>query len=59
MCMNVLSVYYIPASYLWQKRVPGPVELELQTVGSCHVSAEFNLDPLEEQPVLLTTEPCL
>ena len=39
-------------------RVSDPLELELQTVVSCHVDAEeLNPGPLEEQSVLLTTEP--
>jgi hypothetical protein len=37
--------------------VLNPLELKLQTVVSVHV--ELNLDPLKEQPVLLTTEPSL
>jgi hypothetical protein len=38
----------------------GPLELELQTVVSCHVGCwESNKGPLGEQPVLLTSEPSL
>ena len=41
-------------------RVSGPLELELQTVVSCHCGSwELNLSPLEEQPVLLVTEKSL
>lgn len=38
-------------------RVSEPLELELHTAVSCPV--ELNQDPLEEQPVFLTTEPSL
>jgi hypothetical protein len=38
-------------------RVSDPLELELQTVASCHMDAgNWTLGPLEEQPVLLTAE---
>ena len=41
-------------------RVPDTLELELQTVVSSHVGARnMNSGPLEEQPLLLTTEPSL
>ncbi|KAM7328484.1 hypothetical protein ACRRTK_012576 [Alexandromys fortis] len=41
-------------------KVSDSLELELQTVVSCHVGAwELNLGPLGEQSVLLTTEPSL
>ena len=36
-------------------KVSDPLQLDLQTVVSCHVGA----GPLEEQSVLLTTEPSL
>ena len=40
------------------KKLLIPLELELQTVVICHVDAgKWDLDPLEEQPVLLTAEP--
>jgi hypothetical protein len=38
-----------------QRRALDPLGLELQMVVSCHVTAQ----PLEEQPVLLTTDPSL
>jgi hypothetical protein len=42
-------------------KVLDPLELKLQTVVSCHVGGcwEWNLGPLEEQPVLFTAEPSL
>ena len=44
-------------------RVLDPLELELQTVMSCHVGVgamwELNLGSLKEQPILLTSEPSL
>jgi hypothetical protein len=35
------------------------LKLELLTVMSCHAVKKLNLGPLEEQPVLLTTESSL
>jgi hypothetical protein len=40
-----------------QKRVLGPLELEVQMVVSCHMGAGNQTQVLEEQQVLLTTEP--
>jgi hypothetical protein len=41
-------------------KVPGPLELELQMVLSCHVGAwELNPGSPEEHTLLLTTEPPL
>jgi hypothetical protein len=43
-----------------QRRAPDTTKLELQTVVSIHDGCwELNLCPLEEQPMLLTTEPSL
>lgn len=39
------------------KEVIESLELELQTVVSCHLVGEANLGPLQEQQVLLTTQP--
>ena len=52
MCTSVLPECYVCV------RVPDSLELELQTVVSCHVGAgnRTNPGPLEEQSVPLTTE---
>ena len=39
-----------------KKMVLDPLGKQSQMVVSCHVGAGKNLGPLEEQPVLLTTE---
>lgn len=39
-----------------QKRPSDPLELELRMIASCCVDKR-NLGPLEEQPMLLNTEP--
>jgi hypothetical protein len=45
---------------IYMPDVTDSLELELETVVSCHVEYwESNLGPLEEQSVLLTTEPFL
>lgn len=44
---------YVPSTYEGQKRVSDSLELELQTVRSCHIVLESNLYPLEEQQGLL------
>jgi hypothetical protein len=51
-----VSMHYI---HRGQKRALDPLELELQMVISCHVGAETELTSLEEQLVLLTSEPSL
>ena len=59
--MGVLFVYlcttYIPGAFRDQKMLTDALELELQTVVSCHVGAVLNVDPLEGQSVLLRNEP--
>lgn len=40
-------------------RLPDPLELESHTVVSCPGLWELAQDPLEEQPMLLTSEPSL
>ena len=52
MCISVLPVYVCT-------RVSGPLELELQTVVSCHVGTWNWTWILKEKPVLLTAEPSL
>ena len=54
--MSALHACLVP--FKSQKRVSDPWELEFQMVVSCHVGAK-NKDPLEKQPMLLTSEPSL
>jgi hypothetical protein len=49
---------YIPGAYRGQKRASDPLKLELQMVVS-HNEGPGNVDALEEQRVLLITEPLL
>lgn len=61
MYVNVLSSYMsVFGACRGQKSTPGPLELELQMTESHHVGAwELNLGLLQEQQVLLTSEPQL
>lgn len=48
----------MPGAQEGQKKVPDPLDLELQSVLSCHVGAKVqSWVPLQEQLVLLTAEP--
>ena len=53
-CMSMYQC--VPGTYGSQKRALVPLEMNLQMVVSCW---ESYLSPLEEQPVLLTTEQAL
>jgi hypothetical protein len=52
MYMSVLSA----CIYAWQKRASGPIRVGCEPPCSCW---ELNSGSLEEQPVLLTSEPSL
>lgn len=53
-----MSVHHMCARSLW--RPEDPLEVELRTVVSCYVGAGvWAPGPVEEQPVILTTEPSL
>jgi len=56
-----MSVHHVCAVPIIKKySVPAEKELELQVALSSHGrSGKWKLDPLEEQPVLLTSEPFL
>ena len=56
-CISVLCTVYSVCG--GQKRVADCRELQLGMVVSYYVSAGNHPGPLEEQPVLLTTEPSL
>ena len=60
MCMGVLPTYIYTmrmfGTHEGQKSTSDPLDLQLQIIVNCW---ELNLDPLEEQPVLLTVEPSL
>jgi hypothetical protein len=48
---------YMPYACRIQKKAAGLLKVELLTAVSVMWSCKLNLDSLEEQPVLLTTEP--
>ena len=54
-CISVFHLYVMCVEA--RRRCKISLELELQLVVSHHMWQESNLDPLEEQPVLLITEP--
>lgn len=64
MCLGVFACVYVCAPHTCianegRKRASDPLELELQMVVSHLVDENKNLDPLQKQPVLTTTEPSL
>lgn len=59
-CLRMYVYMYVPhvsSTWVGQKKVLGPLELKF-SLPPCGCW-ELNTGPLEEQPVLLTTEPCL
>lgn len=53
-----MCTMYIPGACRGQKKVPDSLELELQTVVRYRVGSR-NMDSLEDQKILLITEPSL
>jgi hypothetical protein len=49
----------VPGTHESQKRVSGPLELEFEIVSHHMDAGKLNPSPLQEHPVLLTTEPSL
>lgn len=47
---------YVPGAYGNHKRMSGSQELKLQMVGSHAIGVELSHSPLQQQPMLLTTD---